>query len=42
MRPQWMGGPAASSVPPNGFSRYCVGATIGGSGLGANVAYWGK
>jgi hypothetical protein len=26
----------------DGFSRYCVGTTIGGSGLGANVAYWGK
>ncbi len=25
-----------------GFSRYCIGTTIGGSGLGANVAYWGK
>lgn len=26
----------------DGFSRYSIGTTIGGSGLGAAIAYWGR
>lgn len=32
----------ADARSTEGFNRYCVGATIGGKGIGTEVAYWKK
>jgi hypothetical protein len=41
-RPDVQGWSACQLRSTDGFSRYSIGTTIGASGLGADVAYWGR